>query len=99
MVEIETVALISSSTKKLKQMIFFYLTDFNLGVSHPNNESQKDFIVKVFNDIIERMQRKIIYTIDSHAQIGKAGFCCYYIKFSKNPDIKQSINFIENNLS
>ena len=55
MVEMETVALIASSTKKLKQMIFCYLTDFTLGPDHPNNESQKDFIVKIFNDIIERM--------------------------------------------
>ena len=39
MIEIETVAMIASMSKKIKQMIFCYLTDFTLGPEHPNNQS------------------------------------------------------------
>lgn len=39
-VEIESVALIASQTKKIKQMVFFYLTDFMLGPNHLDEQNK-----------------------------------------------------------
>lgn len=102
-VQIATCALIASFTKKIKQMIYHYLLDFSQGPIHldpeGNRMSQKTYIVDVFNDLIRRITRKAVYCCDSDMDIGKAQFCFYMIKFSKNREIKQKIEFIEKNLS
>ena len=71
-VEIESIAIIASFTKKIKQMIFFYLTDFMVGPTHINGQSQKEYIVEVFMDLIQRIKRKAVYVCDSDMDIGKA---------------------------
>lgn len=40
-----------------------------------------------------------MYICDSDLDIGKAQFCYYFIKFSKNTQIKRSLAFIETKLS
>lgn len=42
-VKIESVALIASQTKKIKQMTFFYLTDFNQGPTNGNDHPAKEY--------------------------------------------------------
>ena len=97
--ELAGVALIASFAKKIKQMLLFYLTDFNLGPEHADGQSQKDYIVGVFNDLIQRIKRKAVYICDSDMDIGKAQFCFYFIKFNKNREVRNFIEFMESNLS
>jgi hypothetical protein len=104
-VKIESVALIASQTKKIKQMTFFYLTDFNQGPTNGNDDpakeyqSQKEYITGVFDDLIKNIKRKAAYLIDADLEIGKAQFCYYFIKFYKNKEVTKTINFIETKLS
>lgn len=98
-VEIATVALIASMTKKIKQMIFMYLTDILLEPETIDNMPLKDYIVFIFNDLIARIKRKAVYICDSDMDIGKAQFCLYFTKFSKNKKIKGRVDFIESKLS
>ena len=104
-VTIESVALIASQTKKIKQMTFFYLTDFNLGPNHDNRnplkeyQSQRDYITKVFKDLISNIRRKAAYVVDSDLDLGKAQFSYYFIKFYKNKEVKKTIDFMEAKLS
>lgn len=97
-VELESVALIASMTKKIKQMIFFYLTDFMLGPEHEEGITQKEYILGVFNDLIARIKRKAVYICDSDMDIGKAQFCFYFIKFSKNREVRNCVEFMEDAL-
>lgn len=102
-VEMETVAIIAAFTKKIKQMIFFYLTDFMSGPVHLDESgqpmSEKEYIVAVFNDLIQRIKRKAVYVCDSDMDIGKAQLCFYFIKFYKNKEVKRTVEFMEQKLS
>jgi predicted nucleic acid-binding protein len=64
-----------------------------------NTTSVKDFVVFMFNDLIIRIKRKAVYCCDSDMDIGKTQFCFYMLKFSKNKEVNQKIEFIEKNLS
>lgn len=61
--------------------------------------TNKEYIVSVFNDLIKRIRRKAVYCCDSDMDIGKAQFCFYMIKFSKNKEVRRKVEFMEKLLS